>query len=683
MTADAILQEEFARRGCACPVETEFRRAPEMPKDHVHIAQGDGRLTVTAQGLRGHIYGIGRLLRCCELREGKAHLCRDISGYYAPELPIRGHQLGYRANNNTYDAWSPQQFRRYCLDLMYFGVNTLEQVPDEGNNTGPLMQLPPNELLVRVSAIAAALDLDFGLWYPINSRQPEAEAAEERRRIFRSLPRLDYLFIPGADPGDLPPEALFARGGVYSALLREAHPHALTWISAQMPHNCPDWPDRFAAQLAARPPWLHGVIMGPNHAYPLEQLRRVTPACYALRFYPDLSHSLRCEYPVHFEANDWHFALAATLSRESVNPRPLEFQRLHSQTRGHLCGSVSYSEGVHDDCNKVLWSALDWCGDTPPTALLQDYARLFFWGAPPAQVAEGLLALEQNWYGDPAQNPGIDRCLALWEELLAHHPALGEHWRFNLHLLRARCDAYVRHKRRFELEAIARGDFSAQYPPHTLRPLAATLFAQIGIQLDVAQFGGLRWERGCTLDTIDRPVTDLLWLRRQTERGLLKESLQRNCVAEDEFYFSFALHDRRALGCDQEGEFYLNFQGDRPCNDGTLPCCLFQVYDHVQLRCCLKGFAPGQNYTLRVSYFGSGDSVSEDFCLSANGCVLYQGKPYGGRPDPAFDAAMLAPGYHSRSYDLPAALLPTGCLTLELREPRSGVMLSEFWLKKA
>jgi len=347
---------------------------------------------------------------------------------------------------------------------------------------------------------------------------------------------------------------------------------------------------------------------------------------------------------------------------------------------------VSYSEGVHDDVNKLLWTDMDWFGDgITLRESLEDYARLFLWGANPERAADGILLLEQNWQGDPADNLGIDHCLALWEGLLAQAPSLSGNWRFNLLLFRAKCDAYVRQKRLFELRAIAKHDWDAQFPSGrvNLFPLARTLFEQIGIQLDVENFGGKSWERGCTLDTIDRPVTDLPWLRRQKERGLLEQSLRRNEVEPDEFYFSFAYHARQALACKQEGEFYLNFHGDRPCSDGSFPLCACQVFDNLTLKCRLGGFTPGQDYKLRVTWFRDGDPHSEKYKITANGHVIYQGGPYGGTPDPAFDAAMLGPDFlRTSTYDLPAGVFENGCLALEFSEPHVGVMLNEFWILK-
>ncbi|MDR1464875.1 MAG: hypothetical protein LBJ11_06205 [Oscillospiraceae bacterium] len=722
--AAAVLAMELElRTGRRPPVSSEpagtgarilLRADPDRPaKDSFALTLTGQTLTVTAQNRRGLLYGVGRFLRKTEIRDSAVFLVADITGDYAPAKPIRGHQLGYRGNNNTYDKWTPAQYARYYLDMMYFGTNVCEHVPDEHHNRSPLMAYEPNELLILAAAEADALDLDIGLWYPNDTHQPPDEALAEHERVFRSLPRLDAVFIPGSDPGDLPPDELFSRMTLYSRQLKAAHPRATMWVSAQMPHNAPSWPAEFLRRLQAEPEGLDGVIIGPNHAFGVEELRRACPARYRYRLYPDITHNVRCEYPVHYDRDDWHFALASTLSRESVNPRPQEFQALHRATRSFLSGSVSYSEGVNDDLNKMIWGDLDYFGDgISLRESVLDYARLFFWPLPAETVADGLFLFEQSWIGDPAENPAIGTAWRLWEGLAEDFPSQMDNWRFVLHLFRARCDEVVRRRRRWELElldeaapllrrgetAAAKDLLSQPFPADyqalrgSLFDLARRLYDQIGIQLDVEHFGGESWERGCTLDTIDRPVTDRAWLLGQIAKAealppaegaaLLLRSLDRNLVQPDECYFSFAAHGWPPLGPRQEGEFYLNFQGDRPANDGSLPTCLLQVYDHFTFRARLGGFAAGVPYRLRVTWFGTGNAQAADFVFTANGREIYRGKPYGGEADPAFDAEQLGKNYHSASYLLPPEVFENGCLALVFSEPRAGVMLSEFWITK-
>lgn len=96
------------------------------------------------------------------------------------------------------------------------------------------------------------------------------------------------------------------------------------------------------------------------------------------------------------------------------------------------------------------------------------------------------------------------------------------------------------------------------------------------------------------LETIDLPNTDRAWLMGRLEKAesmpddeakeYMIRSVRRNEVESDEYYFSVAEHGFGVSGCEQvvgpEG-IYMNFQGDRPdVNNGSLPTCLFKVYDN-------------------------------------------------------------------------------------------------------
>ena len=84
------------------------------------------------------------------------------------------------------------------------------------------------------------------------------------------------------------------------------------WVS---PQGFPqDWMDEFLTILATEPPWLTGVVHGPQVRLSLEKLRAAVPKRYQLRNYPDITHSLTCQYPVP----DWDQAFALTQGREGI-----------------------------------------------------------------------------------------------------------------------------------------------------------------------------------------------------------------------------------------------------------------------------------------------------------------------------------------------------------------------------
>ena len=483
------------------------------------------------------------------------------------------------------------------------------------------------------------------------------------------------------------------------------------WPSAQQPHSIPAWGEDLIKELEKLPDEIDGIITGPNRAFEIDELRRRLPAKYPIRLYPDITHNVRCEYPVHFDRDDWHFALATGLSRECTNPRPREYRRIHRLTRRYVVGSVSYSEGVNDDVNKFVWSDMDYFPDCDLRTTLLDYSRLFFFGAPADTIADGILALELNWQCDPAENPTIDSTLETFERLRREYPFLNENWRFLQLLMRAECDKLLRSRRLFELELIRsarRAAFDGELEDVRefleLEPgdeylelradisrIAQRLFRLIGMQLDVEHYGADSWERGAILETIDLPVTDREWLLGRLDHAMvdddpveyMRRAFDRNRVDSDEYYFSVALNGLAECGCRQSGEVYMNFQGDRPSvNNGTLPTALFNIYDNLTFRCKIGGLTYDGDYTLTVTYMDRRNPASAEHKITANGKTVYCGPQFGGESDPDYDREMLRPGFVSASYTLPHDFIENGCVDLELSEPTMGVMFAELRITK-
>lgn len=665
-------------------------------KDEYRIAEYDREIVISAHGTRGLIFGWCMLLRKCADRNGRLILIRSVEGVYAPVKKIRGHQLGYRPTPNAYDAWDTDDYRRYYTDIMAFGSNTVEHIPG-GEKQNRLMKYTSGEMAVLCAAIADEYDLDVSLWFP-NYEDTDEEAYENRKKIFSGFGRIDYVFPPGGDPGDLQADAYFRRLKAVKSALPEKFAKTQLWPSAQAPHKYPDWGEKFIAELEKHPEEIDGVIMGPNHAYPVHELRRKVPAEYPIRLYTDITHNVRCEYPVHFDRDDWHYALASAHGRESINPRPAELQLLHRLSAQYGTGTVTYSEGINDDVNKAVWADMDFFGsDTDIKETLRDYSRFFFPGADEEKVADVILGMELNWYGDPKNNPNIENTYRTLTDM-----DFGEdNWRWNCLLFRAICDVLVYRRRNFELDlvenarhfamkgdterakTILSADFDGGYRElrAELDRLGGLLFRQIGYQCDVERYGAENPERGAVLDTVDQPVTDRLWLLGIAEKNdpeLLKRAFGRNKVRPDEYYFSVAEHGTAVTGYpSQEGEPYLNFQGDdRDYNNGGVPVCLLNIFDNFSFRCRLGGFIPGKDYRLVVTWLDK-TTETEHHRITANGFTVYEGPQFGGEEYRGLDG--LVPSAAAvRAYRIPAEYFVNGTLELEFSEPEMGVMFAEF-----
>ena len=113
---------------------------------------------------------------------------------------------------------------------------------------------------------------------------------------------------------------------------------------------------RVPRDFRAEPAWLSGVVYGPQVRVSLPELRKAVPRRYPIRDYPDITHSLRCQYAVP----DWDVAYSLTEGREVINPRPRDEATIFHAFADQTIGFITYSEGCNDDVNKTVWSALGW-----------------------------------------------------------------------------------------------------------------------------------------------------------------------------------------------------------------------------------------------------------------------------------------------------------------------------------
>ena len=510
--------------------------------DEYRIELNEDQIFFVSKGIRGAIYAAGMFLRKAVKRNNGIELTEDISGYYSPSKKIRGHQLGYRTTPNTYDAWSYEDYRRYYIDLMFFGLYTVEHISHEGGlkDRNPLMKYDEEDFLINAVDIADSLDIDISLWHPNSAAENDESAAKVRKSLYSKLSRLNYVFVPGGDPGSLPAKDFIRRCQAISKALKEVHPDAELWPSAQAPHEYPGWGSEFVSAIDDPAEEIDGIIYGPNHAMSLDEMRDELGGRFRFRFYPDITHNVRCEYPVHYDRNDWHYALCTCLGRECTNPRPREFYKLYKETEEYFYGSVSYSEGITDDVNKFLWSALDYNNGISADEAVSDYVRLFFFGADTYSLKNLIFGLEKNWEGNPEENTGIESVYSSFCRVKKKYPEVCGNWRFLQLYFRACCDKLIRDRLIFEKGLIekSRSDlirgnvgsalkilntgFGSDYNAlrNEIDVTADKLFKLIGYQSDVEHYFADNPERGAVLDTIDLPVTDRMWLLSKYREGI-------------------------------------------------------------------------------------------------------------------------------------------------------------------
>ena len=492
---------------------------------------------------RGVLYGVGKLLRIMEMAKGTATLDARASLASSPAYPIRGHQLGYRNRANSWDAWDERQFEQYIRELALFGSNCVENIPFEDDSVSPHMRVPRKEMNVRMSEICRRYDQDYWVWTPADfdlaDLDRRAKALREHEELYKSCPRLDAVFVPGGDPGDNDPSLVMPYLKDLADLLAKHHPKGKIWLSLQgFRADRAEYVYRYLDER--KPDWFGGIVCGPSSP-PIPSTRKRLDPRYPIRHYPDITHNVRCQYPIPW----WDPALAMTLGREAINPRPVQFAEIHAALAPYTAGFLSYSDGVHDDVNKVVWNGLAWDPETPVRDILIEYARFFFAPDVAESAADGMLALEKNWIGSLRDNGGVEATLALWEGLEKRSPQLEGNWRWQMCLVRAVYDAYTRHRLIYEsaleeeanarladtlaspsimdcsepameaaLAVLRRAETDRVRPDLRRRidELCNALFRSIALQTSMPRYQASGAERGCFLDFVDHPLNNRWWL---------------------------------------------------------------------------------------------------------------------------------------------------------------------------
>jgi len=733
----AILNRNEDSRRTLTIIAEQIKNRPAPDREGFHLqvnAHSPPAVLMQGRDSRGALYGIGRLLRTATLKKDVFTLPRLIMLNEAPRYPLRGHQLGFRPKTNAYDAWSVAQFDQYIRELALFGANCIEIMPP-GTDDDPSsahMQLSTMEMMVQQSRIAADYGLDVWIWYPNMAKdydRPEVIERElaDRDRVFSSLVKLDAVFVPGGDPGELHPDVLFPWLEKTAKVLHRYHPQAKIWISPQATRVKQEWLDAFYRHANQRHPWFGGVVFGPWVKTKLSEMRALLDPAIPIRHYPDITHSLSCQYPVPL----WDPAFALTLGRECYNPRPVAEKAIHNVQAPYCCGSISYSEGINDDINKFIWSDQDWNPQTPVIATLREVARLLIHPDCSDEIAQGLLALEKNWQGPLINNEQVGITLQQWQDLEQRVPRqVRANYRFQMGLLRAYYDACIQKRLVFEthlenraMELLGNADAAGMNAAiesavavllrSRTEPVAAnwhkrcweladSLFLSIGSQLSVEKHGAMPG-RGDFMDDLDAPLNNSLWLldrlqsiSRQADPAeklaRIKELIHRTNPGPGGFYddmgsaASFArvrpqpdpLRDPGGLFTSQR-QFEANLSGEawreRTIADGwngrPIPLAWMRqigtLYDQP-LQVHYDDLDSLAAYRLRICY--TGRFKAKIRCMTDDGHLVHEYLQTGDQP--------------IYEFDLPRAATSDGRLDLifSCAQAERGAQISEIWLMR-
>jgi hypothetical protein len=738
--AAAMLSEEIEKRTqLRLPVRAErgggpvflLGRADQLKHAAGNKAEGfsvisstTGTPTVTVTGYddRAVVFGAGYVLRHLYMDRQRLEIDSGINITTAPKVALRGHQLGYRPKTNAYDAWSVPMWDQYIRELAIFGTNAIELIPPRSDDApdSPHFPLPPMEMMVEMSRIANEYGLDVWIWYPAMDRDysdPKTveSALAEWAEVFRRLPRIDAIFVPGGDPGHTQPKYMMALLEKQTQNLRKYHPKAQMWMSPQSFGK--DWMEEFFGIMKTEPAWLSGIVFGPQNMYGLPELRERIPKRYPIRFYPDITHSTHSQYPVP----DWDYPFAITEGRETINPRPMDEAAIFRAFLPYTTGFLTYSEGCNDDVNKFVWSGLGWNPDANVKDILTEYSRFFMGDKVAGGFADGLFALERNWRGTLISNAGVDSTLLQFEQLERDAPPqMRANWRFQQALYRAHYDAFLRARllseteqeqkavgaladagRRGSLVAISAAEHLLDADPLTERArqlrarvfeLAEALFQSIRMQLSVPRYRAIALGRGANLDAIDFSLNDRAWLKERFAE-IRSASAESDRLARVDEILNWTnpgpggFYDDLGNIAQQphlvRGESYAKdpeFRRDPLVSFGRRPDLGWRVswYTDAEslfdaaLRMRYTDLDPDAHYKIRVVY--AGDMPRVTVRLVANGSTEIHGfiqKPFPLKP---------------LEFDIPPAATHSGTLNLEWTRPAGlagngrGCQVAEVWL---
>ena len=502
-------------------------------------------LWLIAADERGAVFAAGYLLRTASMTKKKIVADTKYMVATAPEYSLRGHQLGYRTTANTYDAWSKEQFEQYIRDLIIFGTNAIETIPfHENEKPVPFMKETMLEMNCFIGDVCRRYDIEHWMWTPAEGKlsDPAYYAAELKKHadFYKACPRIDGVFFPGGDPGNNHPKYVMPFLKDLATELKKYHPNGGIWLSLQG-FNA-EQIDYFYQYLKNEDPaWFKGIVSGPSSP-PMSDTRARLPKKYKHRHYPDITHTVRCQYPTL----NWDQAYALTLGREPVNPEPFYYAEIHNRYAPLTDGFLSYSDGSHDDLNKVVWSMCGWDTKADVTEIVEQYVRFFFGTQPSDHVADAVLGLANNWNGPVERNGGIEMAFLRWQQLEKAYPQLQNNWRWQMYVLRAYYDTYVRRRKIYEqelekeanrilaqvqvigVEQAMQRALDKVNEADRINPSAAirqkivdyceALNKSIGYQTSVEKYGASGKERGCILDFVDYPLNNRWWLADEFDK---------------------------------------------------------------------------------------------------------------------------------------------------------------------
>jgi hypothetical protein len=560
-------------------VVIRLAKAGELEQEGYRITldrQSGPRLLIESADPRASIYGVGHLLRKSIWDEERFDVPVTIETETAPRYSHRGFEIGYRSAGNPYITWDRDQYEQYIRELALFGANAVQNTyhffytPNDVEI--PVQVMSVHDMNRNISEICKQYGLEFWMWSPGRFHLTDEEMRDKVLRTaevtYSGLPRVDGVFFPGGDggtPGRNPPGMVLPFLADLSAILQRYHPEAKVWFSMQgfpslrtVAHKDGEsWIDATLEWLEAEDArdWFGGLMHGPGSP-DISETRRRLAEHYSILHYSDITHIVRTQYP----HNQLDPLFSISLTRQGINPQPRHSQFIHNRFAPFTNGFIAYSDGSHDDVNKVVWTRLGWDPDEDLREILMEYGRFFFRPDLSEDVADAILGLEQNFEGPAMINGGITATMHEWERIGSvmeeELKGAGANWRLQMMLFRATIDSYARYRLIYEQGLEKRAGSSilehiddpakamntaldilrlaeTEGIRHNLREriitMAEDLWQSTGLQTD-PEAHHARITRGAVLHYLDTPLNSRYWIEDQFRllKGMDDDAAVRN-----------------------------------------------------------------------------------------------------------------------------------------------------------
>lgn len=399
-------------------VPEHVRSAKEDGHDGIILrsATVKGRHYLYAGGanVRSTIYAVGKLLRSLSFT-GRDVTVEPMGVAEVAHSRLRGFWYANHGPDVGYEVMSMNQFRTYLEDVLLWGVNTVGYAPIDFNQWKSEVFSDPGAFhrdmkrnVCDVPDIIDDYDLRVGVKMFVNNVFSDDTAARQlkhntegsdtslsgmycpdkgfvcpndpasrkrlleiREELFKRLPRVDFMVAHTTDAGGCVCEACQPYAATYvklmdeyGRLLRKYHPQAKLGINF---YFLTESGKQIALEyLASKGKELvEYVYFGLDPAAEPADLQRLPTGIKAYTFY---------------DVAMWPFwgayGAMPQLSPETLRLSLERDRRIAAEP--NYAGAIPYSEGLHEDLTRALYSAWLWDHKVSTRAVLHDYCRFHF-----------------------------------------------------------------------------------------------------------------------------------------------------------------------------------------------------------------------------------------------------------------------------------------------------------------